>query len=137
MGLIFNRQKEKKQKSCVHTQTAPVLDQRGQSTEEAKESAGGIPLTDIVEVDTIASNEKPPTKDVTEERCQICREEQLAARRYRIRLILGLFFPFTLQALDVTIIASALTWIASDFRNTSLSPLRTNPLTEAQTRCPR
>lgn len=48
-------------------------------------------------------------------RCQVCREEKLAARSYRVKLIVGLFFPFALQALDVTIIASALPWIASDF----------------------
>ena len=47
--------------------------------------------------------------------CEICRKEQLAARSYRIKLIIGLFVPFALQALDVTIIASALPWIASDF----------------------
>lgn len=44
------------------------------------------------------------------------REEKRAARRYRTLLVIGLFCPFALQALDVTIIASALPWIASDFR---------------------
>jgi hypothetical protein len=48
-------------------------------------------------------------------RCQTCRQEKLAARHYRIRLIIGIFFPFALQALDTTIVASALPWIASDF----------------------
>lgn len=47
--------------------------------------------------------------------CQKCREERLAARNYRIKLIIGLFFPFAIQALDTTIVASALPWIASDF----------------------
>lgn len=59
-----------------------------------------------------------PEKDA-KGRCQICRQEQLAARKYRIRLIAGIFFPFTLQALDVTIVASALPWIASDFNKLS------------------
>jgi hypothetical protein len=48
-------------------------------------------------------------------RCQICRQEQLAARRYRVRLIIGIFFPFALQALDTTIVASALSRVASEF----------------------
>ncbi|KAB8303813.1 hypothetical protein EYC80_005187 [Monilinia laxa] len=51
--------------------------------------------------------------------CKKCREEKLAARNYRIKLIIGLFFPFAIQALDTTIIANALPWIASDFNETS------------------
>ncbi|KAH8907081.1 MFS general substrate transporter [Coniochaeta sp. PMI_546] len=48
-------------------------------------------------------------------RCTACKSEKSAARTYRWKLILGLIFPFALQALDVTIIASALPWIAVDF----------------------
>ncbi|KAA8573578.1 hypothetical protein EYC84_005161 [Monilinia fructicola] len=40
--------------------------------------------------------------------CKQCREEELAARSYGIRLIIGLFFPFAIQAFGMTIIASAL-----------------------------
>jgi hypothetical protein len=135
MGLIFSRQKEEKHKSCVHRQAAPVVDQHEESTGEAKESSL-IPHTDIVEVDIAVNNEKPPEKDLSNGRCQICRKEQLAARRYRTRLIVGLFFPFTLQALDVTIIASALAWIASDFCQYLLSFVSAS-LTMTQTRCPK
>jgi hypothetical protein len=42
--------------------------------------------------------------------------EKKRRRRYRFKIILGLFLPFTLQALDTTIIASALKFIADDFR---------------------
>ena len=48
--------------------------------------------------------------------CQKCRDEKLAARNYRIKLIIGLFFPFAIQALDTTIVASALPWIAFGFQ---------------------
>ncbi|EAQ83590.1 hypothetical protein CHGG_09994 [Chaetomium globosum CBS 148.51] len=41
--------------------------------------------------------------------------EKKRRRKYRLRIILGLFLPFTLQALDTTIIASALKFIAVDF----------------------
>ncbi|KAK3306000.1 uncharacterized protein B0T15DRAFT_398589 [Chaetomium strumarium] len=41
--------------------------------------------------------------------------EKARRRRYRLKIILGLFAPFTLQALDTTIIASALKFIADDF----------------------
>ncbi|EPE08749.1 tetracycline efflux protein [Ophiostoma piceae UAMH 11346] len=52
-------------------------------------------------------------------RCLACRQEKLEARRYRWKVIIGLIFPFALQALDVTIIASALPWIATDFGEVS------------------
>lgn len=46
-------------------------------------------------------------------------EEKAAKKKrrvYRWKLILGLFGPFCLQSLDTTIIASALPYIAEDFR---------------------
>ncbi|KAF5714907.1 major facilitator family transporter [Fusarium globosum] len=48
-------------------------------------------------------------------KCAACASEKKAARIYRWKIILGLVAPFALQALDSTIIASALPWIASDF----------------------
>ncbi|KAK0386424.1 hypothetical protein NLU13_6261 [Sarocladium strictum] len=49
------------------------------------------------------------------EPCVECKAADKAATRYRLKLIAGLFFPFALAALDATIIASALPWIAQDF----------------------
>ncbi|KAH8820521.1 hypothetical protein F5884DRAFT_52681 [Xylogone sp. PMI_703] len=67
-----------------------------------------------------AEAKKPsPDTDIPTGKCPLCRADQLAARRYRIRVIFGLMFPFILQALDTTIIASALPWIASDFNRIS------------------
>ncbi|KAL2174928.1 uncharacterized protein P884DRAFT_229496 [Thermothelomyces heterothallicus CBS 202.75] len=43
------------------------------------------------------------------------RAEKKRRRTYRLKIILGLFLPFALQALDTTIIASALKFIAEDF----------------------
>ncbi|KAK4143488.1 major facilitator superfamily domain-containing protein [Dichotomopilus funicola] len=43
------------------------------------------------------------------------RAEKKRRRSYRWKIILGLFLPFTLQALDTTIIASAVVFIANDF----------------------
>jgi hypothetical protein len=43
-------------------------------------------------------------------------KKKRAAGHYRRRLMAGLFFPFLVQSLDVTIIAGALPFIASDFR---------------------
>jgi hypothetical protein len=48
--------------------------------------------------------------------CEICRYEKKALRKYRWKIIAGLCLPFLIQALDSTIIAGALPYIASDFR---------------------
>jgi hypothetical protein len=55
--------------------------------------------------------------------CVLCKQEKRAARIYRWKLIGGLFFPFTVQALDTTIVAGALPYIASDFRESSYPSL--------------
>ncbi|KAL6413801.1 putative multidrug transporter [Ilyonectria robusta] len=51
--------------------------------------------------------------------CLECKTEKKAARKYRWRLILCLAWPFALQSLDSTIIATALPWIAGDFGEVS------------------
>ncbi|TLS25964.1 hypothetical protein PpBr36_07455 [Pyricularia pennisetigena] len=57
----------------------------------------------------------PQSSQTKDSKCEACIEEKRAARKYRLKLVLGLIFPFALQALDVTIVASALPWIAKDF----------------------
>ncbi|KAK7744101.1 hypothetical protein SLS53_003622 [Cytospora paraplurivora] len=47
--------------------------------------------------------------------CEQCKAESHRALIYRLKLIAGLLMPFALQALDVTIVASALPYIAIDF----------------------
>ncbi|KAJ2975072.1 hypothetical protein NQ176_g5725 [Zarea fungicola] len=47
--------------------------------------------------------------------CQECENDVLTRRKYRWLLIFCLVWPYALQALDSTIIASALFWIAKDF----------------------
>ncbi|KAM5355610.1 hypothetical protein ACJ41O_002256 [Fusarium nematophilum] len=53
------------------------------------------------------------------EPCLACKQDEKAATKYRWKIIIGLVSPFALQALDSTIIASALPWIASDFGQVS------------------
>jgi hypothetical protein len=60
---------------------------------------------------------EPEPKETPEERA-----EKQRRRKYRLKIILGLFLPFALQALDTTIIASALKFIADDFRQSSPVP---------------
>ncbi|KAK6612251.1 MFS-type transporter C16A3.17c 1 [Botrytis cinerea] len=53
------------------------------------------------------------------EPCSLCMQEKKAFRRYRWRVIAGLMLPYMVQALDITIIAGALPFIASDFNQLS------------------
>ncbi|TGO86151.1 hypothetical protein BPOR_0330g00070 [Botrytis porri] len=53
------------------------------------------------------------------EPCSLCIQEKKASRRYRWRLTAGLLLPYMVQALDITIIAGALPFIASDFNQLS------------------
>jgi hypothetical protein len=107
MGPPWNRGEGKKKKliiSCVH-QANP---------NHVPEEVGLPPEPNSSENHVLQPVEVSLIQDA-KGRCHICRQEHIAARKYRWRVIIGLFFPFALQALDMTIIASALPWIASDF----------------------
>ncbi|KAE8449250.1 hypothetical protein EG329_008417 [Mollisiaceae sp. DMI_Dod_QoI] len=108
MDLIFNRKpKEKKAPTCQHQTQVPESEGQNTSTEESNGHVGEVKPSGAEPLTALQTDAKG--------RCTICRQEQLAARRYRIKLVIGIFFPFALSALDVTIIASALPWIAIDF----------------------
>ncbi|KAI9756895.1 MAG: hypothetical protein M4579_003649 [Chaenotheca gracillima] len=47
--------------------------------------------------------------------CQICKADKRRATKYRWKLIAGLFFPYLIASLDLTITATALPFIASHF----------------------
>ncbi|KAK0710480.1 major facilitator superfamily domain-containing protein [Apiosordaria backusii] len=59
----------------------------------------------------------PPQEESTS--AQDAKAAKSRRRTYRLKIILGLFLPYTLQALDTTIIASALPSIVSDFNQKS------------------
>jgi hypothetical protein len=118
--MAFLRRQKKPPGPCAHQLQGPLpYHPAGQPSAKDKLSADHIFQTDFAEVSTTTDHEQANVS-LDEDRdckgrCKICRAEQLAARRYRTKLIIGLFCPFALQALDVTIVASALPWIASDF----------------------
>lgn len=61
-----------------------------------------------------------------EEKVSLTPEQKAEKKRrtkYRWKVVFGLFAPFALQALDTTIIASALPFIAQDFRTSFPQPL--------------
>ena len=64
--------------------------------------------------DPLHEDPKQPNSDTTGQ------EEKRAMRKYRWRLIVGLYLPATVQALNTTMIAGALPFIASDFSKSTI-----------------
>ncbi|GLA93050.1 hypothetical protein AtubIFM57143_010029 [Aspergillus tubingensis] len=60
-----------------------------------------------------STKELSPVTDI--EKCGLCKEQKHNARVYRVKLIAGLTLPFTLSTLDLTIVATATSTIASHF----------------------
>ncbi|KAI1139500.1 MFS general substrate transporter [Hypoxylon sp. FL0543] len=86
----FGSRRDRKEKSrtpCIHERERVRQESSAPSEEENREENG----------------------------CTQCKAEASAAAKYRWKLVLCLIPPYALQALDITIVASALPWIALDF----------------------
>jgi hypothetical protein len=70
-----------------------------------------------------------PEDEASNHPCPICKEENRRLRIYRCKIVAGLCLPFIVQALDTTIIAGALPFIASDFRKPRSPKFSKNLLT--------
>ncbi|KAL7624342.1 hypothetical protein AAE478_005904 [Parahypoxylon ruwenzoriense] len=86
-----HREKNKSRTPCLHERDRIQLQVQPQS------------YAQVVDMDSLEGT------------CLQCKAEERAASRYRWKLALCLILPYALQALDVTIVASALPWIAADF----------------------
>jgi hypothetical protein len=102
-------------KPCIHQRNVSQISEaklapfagQGRESHELNE-LNGLPPKE-------AESNHQHTPDTTSV-CDICKENKKIMTRYRRRLMLGLFFPFLVQSFDITIIAGALPFIASDFR---------------------
>jgi len=107
--LLYRRlfkETAKQREPCIHERE---IELRSEASEDRPDTAALFLKSEKHDVQPINSNTS------TTGPCLICIEQVKAARKYRWKLMLGLFLPFSVQALDVTIIASALPFIASDF----------------------
>lgn len=95
------------------------IQSRNQKEQRKEENQGSAQTDEVARSED--STEKIGTTQADRENGEpkVSREERKAATIYRIRVVAGLVFPFSLSALDTTIIASALPWIASDFHEIS------------------
>ncbi len=75
------------------------------STATAEEPMSGEAVSNAKDSKGSAKKELTPEEQAEKKR----------RRKYRLKILLGLVAPFTLQALDMTIVASALPFIATDF----------------------
>ncbi|TVY20769.1 Efflux pump FUS6 [Lachnellula arida] len=78
----------------------------------------------LTELHTRRGKDIPRTIDTSfvsdgDDACEACRYQKKALTQYRWKVIIGLSCPFLVQALDSTIIAGALPYIASDFHQLS------------------
>ncbi|KAL0940893.1 tetracycline efflux protein [Colletotrichum truncatum] len=97
--------KNNQQPAIIDGSVAEDVSERNNSTQEKAEQTT-TSTTCVHQFDTAAGP------------CPTCKSERKARMNYRLKIFGGLVLPFTLQALDVTIIAGALPWIAADFHET-------------------
>lgn len=125
MFALIKKRKGKPQR-CIHQRDASANPETSTKTENPVGLPDGTNDTpeqsSIEKYPALTSDQVPKSEENLESHapCPVCKEEKRAARRYRLLLTAGLFLPFTVQALDATIIAGALPFIASDFRKYSL-----------------
>jgi MFS family permease len=102
-------------------QARRAAEQQGHPADSEPYAHNGVPFHDTTALTTRTptldvsnnSTQEPlnkPSKETPEERA-----EKTRRRKYRWKIIVGLFAPYTLQALDTTIVASAVKFIADDF----------------------
>ncbi|TAQ83922.1 hypothetical protein B7494_g7754 [Chlorociboria aeruginascens] len=109
---------------CIHEMMAADTGFETRSNEPPFPTRGHFPIQDEtseIELQYRKQASNTETKDTSKltTPCPFCREEQQAAKRYRWRIVIGLVLPFTCASLDTTIIASAASFIASDFHQIS------------------
>lgn len=64
---------------------------------------------------TPRSKETCPHHPASDTRCEVCAAEKSAARKYRYKLLLLLLPGFFTSSLDLTVVATAMPFIASHF----------------------
>ncbi|KAI7920353.1 hypothetical protein M0657_003234 [Pyricularia oryzae] len=116
---------KQQQPSCAHQRNGSTATCERPNAPTSGKSGQGLQQSSPAPVAVTASDAEPErhstpqSSQIKDSKCEACVEEKRAARKYRLKLVLGLIFPFALQALDVTIVASALPWIAKDFNEIS------------------
>lgn len=103
------KQQQQQQPPCAHQRngTRAATSERPNVPTSVKSAQGLQPSTptSVAVAAPDAEPERhstPQSSQITDSKCEACVEEKRAARKYRFKLVIGLIFPFALQALDVT-----------------------------------
>ncbi|KAK1639681.1 major facilitator superfamily transporter [Colletotrichum phormii] len=116
--LYFGKKAYRAMKGSGKTQTTPATKPEGTGAPASdgtsyQDKNGQTPLERTSSTPTCSHQ-----FNSTSGPCPTCKSERKAQLQYRVKLFAGLVLPFVVQALDVTIVASALPWIAADFHET-------------------
>ncbi|KAG8530659.1 uncharacterized protein KY384_004014 [Bacidia gigantensis] len=104
--LYKKRQRQKREREATHDAPSDIV----------AADAPTPPSKTALSEHTLAEKEaSTDTKHISDEDKQAQRAAKSASRTYRWKLIAGLFLPYFLASTDVTIIATALPFIASHF----------------------
>lgn len=120
MFLAYRYARRKYRERQAKQQTTQLPSQEGNHGSLSRPSAAPAKPNNARRPDGVevtASSIPPKTGLKPEEKAESHRR-----RSYRWKIVLGLFAPFTLQALDTTIVAAALPTIAEKFGTSSPFP---------------
>lgn len=95
-----------KSQSCQHTIPSNPVGENYDETGRDEKTQAEVEPTD---------HSRSSNPDIKSGKCQECAREKRAARGHRWKLIIGLMPAYFLASLDVTIVATALPFIASHF----------------------
>ncbi|ELQ41482.1 hypothetical protein OOU_Y34scaffold00276g7 [Pyricularia oryzae Y34] len=101
---------KQQQPSCAHQRNGSTATCERPNAPTSGKSGQGLQQSSPAPVAVTASDAEPErhstpqSSQIKDSKCEACVEEKRAARKYRLKLVLGLIFPFALQALDVTMI---------------------------------
>lgn len=122
LAVRYARRQYKEYQSRKLAQKRLPVNQDGTGTQEDGQFSDTTALTAPTDLAAHIHSSTPATPDNSDRTKETKRKEtpeeraeKKRRRKYRLKIILGLFLPYTLQALDTTIIASALKFIAEDF----------------------
>lgn len=99
---------KQQQPSCAHQRNGSTATCERPNAPTSGKSGQGLQQSSPAPVAVTASDAEPErhstpqSSQIKDSKCEACVEEKRAARKYRLKLVLGLIFPFALQALDVT-----------------------------------
>ena len=112
LAYKYAKKKHNQRKEERLAESGDAVPMNRYSTVTAEEPISGGTVADTASAVSNAKHGKEAAKkEPTPEELA----EKKRRRKYRLKILLGLVAPFTLQALDMTIVASALPFIAADF----------------------